>query len=111
MMNSRRIIFSAVLCATLARCEFLSAAQNDSPQNDNQSAMRTSNQHDKPSRTAGADSSREEGERVFAVHCARCHNAPESFSPRIAGTITRHMRVRANLSPDEERAVLEFFNP
>jgi cytochrome c5 len=106
MMNPRLIIFSAVLGATLATGEFLSAAQNDS-----QGAKHASNHNNKPSRTTHADSGQDEGERVFAEHCARCHNAPEGFSPRIAGTITRHMRVRANLSPEEERAVLRFFNP
>ena len=48
---------------------------------------------------------------MFTEHCSRCHNAPEGFSPRIAGTITRHMRVRANFSAAEERALLRFFNP
>ena len=110
-MNPRIVIFFAVLGATLATGGFLSAAQNDSPQNDSQSASHASNPDSKPSSAIHANSGPEEGERVFAAHCARCHNAPESFSPRIAGTITRHMRVRANLSPEEERAVLKFFNP
>jgi cytochrome c5 len=105
MMNPRLIIFFAVLGATLATGAFLSAAQNAS-----QGTIQASINHNKPSRTTHADSS-QEGDRVFAEHCARCHNAPEGFSPRIAGTITRHMRVRANLSPEEERAILRFFNP
>jgi cytochrome c5 len=106
MMNRRLIIFSVVLGATLSTGEFLSAAQNGS-----QGAKHVSNQDNKPSRPKRADNGQDEGERVFAANCARCHNAPEGFSPRIAGTITRHMRVRANLSPEEERAVLRFFNP
>jgi cytochrome c5 len=105
-MNPRLIIFFVVLAVTLVTGEFLSAAQNDS-----QGAKHASNHDNKSSRTTRADSGQEEGGRVFAEHCARCHNAPEGFSPRIAGTITRHMRVRANLSPEEERAVLRFFNP
>lgn len=52
-----------------------------------------------------------EGERVFQQHCSRCHNAPDSFSPRISGTIVRHMRVRASLSRREEDELLHFFNP
>ena len=51
------------------------------------------------------------GERVFQQNCARCHKAPDGFSPRIAGAITRHMRVRASLSKRDEEAVLRFFNP
>lgn len=53
----------------------------------------------------------DEGQRVFELHCSRCHTAPEGFSPRISGTIVRHMRVRASLSRYEERALLRFFNP
>jgi mono/diheme cytochrome c family protein len=53
----------------------------------------------------------EEGERIFAQNCSRCHNAPEGFSPRISGTIVRHMRVRASLSRHDEQELLRFFNP
>jgi cytochrome c5 len=53
----------------------------------------------------------DEGQRVFAENCSRCHNAPEGFSPRISGTIVRHMRVRANLSEHDEQVLLHFLNP
>jgi cytochrome c5 len=53
----------------------------------------------------------EEGERVFQQQCSRCHAAPESFSPRISGTVVRHMRVRASLSQSEEEKLLRFLNP
>jgi len=52
-----------------------------------------------------------DGERVFTQNCSRCHNPPDGFSPRIAGSVVRHMRVRANLSEKEAQAVLRFFNP
>jgi cytochrome c5 len=52
-----------------------------------------------------------EGERVFQQNCWRCHNAPEGFSPRISGTIVRHMRVRASLSQHDEKELLKFLNP
>lgn len=52
-----------------------------------------------------------EGERAFRQNCSRCHSAPESFPPQISGTIVRHMRVRANLSQEDERAILKFLNP
>ncbi|MGB9030852.1 MAG: cytochrome c [Acidobacteriaceae bacterium] len=55
--------------------------------------------------------SEDEGQRVFAQNCSRCHNAPEGFSPRISGSIVRHMRVRANLSEHDEQALLHFLNP
>jgi cytochrome c5 len=52
-----------------------------------------------------------EGERIFAQNCSRCHNAPEGFSPRITGTIVKHMRVRAQLSQHDEQELLRFLNP
>ncbi len=52
-----------------------------------------------------------EGERGFRQNCSRCHQAPESFPPQISGTIVRHMRVRASLSSENERAILKFLNP
>jgi cytochrome c5 len=63
---------------------------------------------------ASATSSQQHGDRgqeVFEQNCSRCHWAPEGFSPRISGTIVRHMRVRASLSQQDEEALLRFFNP
>jgi cytochrome c5 len=51
------------------------------------------------------------GERAFQQNCSRCHSAPEGFSPSISGTIVRHMRVRASLSSEDERAILKYLNP
>ena len=51
------------------------------------------------------------GEVKFKQNCSRCHEAPQGFSPRIAGTILRHMRVRASLSKQDEREILRFLNP
>jgi cytochrome c5 len=66
----------------------------------------------KPPVPAKAPSNHElDGDVVFQQHCSRCHNAPEGFSPRISGTIVRHMRIRASLSEREEQALLRFFNP
>lgn len=51
------------------------------------------------------------GQQVFEQNCSRCHNSPEGFSPRISGTIAMHMRVRANLSDADEKALRHFLNP
>jgi cytochrome c5 len=51
------------------------------------------------------------GEKKFKENCSRCHSAPESFSPRITGTIMRHMRVRASLSAQDEQDILKFLAP
>jgi cytochrome c5 len=52
-----------------------------------------------------------DGQLVFEQNCSRCHNAPQGFSPRISGTVTKHMRVRAGLSSEDEKAILRFLNP
>lgn len=52
-----------------------------------------------------------DGERIFQQNCSRCHTAPEGFSPRISGTVLRHMRMRASLSQKEEQELLRFLNP
>jgi cytochrome c5 len=52
-----------------------------------------------------------DGQKVFEQNCSRCHNAPQSFSPSISGTVVRHMRVRAGLSKEDAQAVLRFLNP
>jgi cytochrome c5 len=51
------------------------------------------------------------GQRVFQQNCARCHAAPQGFSPSASGAVARHMRVRANLSEADFRALLHFLNP
>ena len=52
-----------------------------------------------------------EGERKFQINCGRCHNPPERLSPRIAGTVIRHMHVRAMLSQEDAREILEYLTP
>ncbi len=64
----------------------------------------SSTQHTTPTAT-------DRGERVFQANCGRCHNPPEQISPRITGTVLRHMRERALLSPQDERDLLKFLAP
>ena len=52
-----------------------------------------------------------EGQRVFEQNCSRCHNPPDGFSPRISGAVVRHMRVRANLSDTDMKAIMQFLHP
>jgi|ERR1700722_17343026 cytochrome c5 len=73
------------------------------------SALPTSSQQAKGSAVHNA--TQRDGQLVFEQNCSRCHNAPQGFSPRISGTVVRHMRVRAGLSAEDEKALLRFFNP
>lgn len=52
-----------------------------------------------------------DGEKLFHTHCGRCHNPPEDLSPREAKAVVRQMRVRAMLTEQEERRLLEFLAP
>lgn len=60
---------------------------------------------------AAATATQGPGERKFQANCSRCHSAPEQLSPRIAGTVVRHMRVRASLSAEDERDILRYLAP
>lgn len=51
------------------------------------------------------------GQQLFEQNCSRCHADPDGFSPRISGTVVRHMRVRASLSKHDEQELLRFLNP
>jgi len=53
----------------------------------------------------------QEGERRFQANCGRCHNPPESLSPREVKAVLQHMRVRAMLSAEDERLILKFLAP
>jgi cytochrome c2 len=64
-----------------------------------------------PSAQLAASADASQGERVFKQNCARCHDAPQGFSPRISGTVIRHMRVRASLAAEDEKKLLKFLNP
>lgn len=79
-------------------------AQQLAQKTDSQAAPAQSHKASSP-----ADSG--DGERVFKQNCSRCHDAPQSFSPRISGTVIRHMRVRASLSEQDEKKLLRFLNP
>jgi cytochrome c5 len=96
-------LIAVAIVASLAR---ISAAQAEKQPRVPDS--RAAAQHQSASAKGGPA---EEGERVFKQNCSRCHNAPEGFSPRISGTIARHMRVRANLSRHDQEALVRFLNP
>jgi cytochrome c5 len=97
-----RLVLAAALWV-IAALPALSASKMQ--QQDSQTATNQSAKKD-----AGAASA-SEGEKKFKQNCSRCHEAPQSLSPHISGTILRHMRVRASLSQQDERDILKFLNP
>lgn len=57
----------------------------------------------KPTRAEGLD-----GDATYKANCTRCHAAPKKFSERRMATVMLHMRVRANLTEEETRAILKY---
>lgn len=90
-------------CGTL-----LIAAQPPAPAPQNNHAQ-PSPEH--PRYTPPPTASENLGEQKFRQNCARCHNAPDELSPRIAETVLMHMRVRASLSAADERNILRYLAP
>ena len=105
MRSFPRFAYVFPLYAALAPA-FVMASQTSSKSNSQPSAPTA--QKNAP---ASHSTQPSEGDRIFQQNCSRCHNAPEGFSPRISGTIVRHMRVRASLSQHDEQELLRFFNP
>ncbi len=50
------------------------------------------------------------GAKLWAQNCIRCHNIrnPASLSDRQWEIVLHHMRVRANLTAEEHKLILEF---
>ena len=100
-MNFRfllRLIFFGACIAVLA-----TRAQNPPPQNKPSAA--------KPAVSKSSAKESAEGEKRFEAHCGRCHVPPESLSPGQARTVVRQMRVRANLTSEDQRLILKYLAP
>lgn len=50
------------------------------------------------------------GAQLWAEQCQRCHNlrSPSSYSPAQWDVAMLHMRIRANLTPEQHLKILEF---
>lgn len=50
------------------------------------------------------------GAQLWAENCVRCHNirSPSNYSPAQWEVAMMHMRIRANLTPEEHKKILEF---
>lgn len=57
------------------------------------------------------ESASDDGEKRFEANCGRCHNAPENLSPREARAVVRQMRVRARLTAEDEKLILQYLAP
>ena len=50
------------------------------------------------------------GAQLWAENCQRCHNtrSPSTYNDAQWDVATIHMRVRANLTPEEHKKILQF---
>ena len=50
------------------------------------------------------------GQELWSMNCQRCHNmrSPEMYSNAQWDVIVHHMRVRANITGAEQRAIADF---
>jgi cytochrome c5 len=101
---SRKFCMAVVVALSVIAALPALSASRVQPQ-DSQTPAKQSAQKDAGATTAS------EGERKFKQNCSRCHEAPQNLSPRLSGTVLRHMRVRASLSQQDERDILKFLNP
>jgi cytochrome c5 len=102
-MNLRAIILTGIVSSALA---FPGLSQTAQP-----ASSATAKQQKSTSAAMAKDGRVHDGQKVFEQNCGRCHDAPPGFSSSISGTVSRHMRVRANMSQADYEALLRFFNP
>lgn len=96
------------LCLTVLSVTSVFAQGKPAP---SANASHASKQPTPSAQPAAAAATQDPGERKFQANCSRCHNPPDQLSPRIAGTVVRHMRVRASLSAEDERDILRYLAP
>ena len=103
-MGFNRRAWLAISIGLLSICSVVTHGQAAKPTGDQPAVAGTHSSKSKPE-------AQDPGERKFQANCGRCHNAPQQLSPRIAGTVLRHMRVRASLSASDERDILRYLAP
>ena len=71
----------------------------------------TQTQKEQKPAPAVSNSGQRSGEQIFMENCSRCHKPPMTISPRVTGTVVMHMRVRAKLSEQDQKALLRYLAP
>lgn len=98
MKSNKRLILSLPMCLLLGATLLLAGCRTGG----SQSAAATETD-------AGATVAMS-GAQVWANNCARCHNfrSPASYSDAEWDVAMHHMRLRANLTAEEHRSIVEF---
>ncbi len=97
-----RLLIGASLLAVFAIQILLAGCASPGPQADSGSAA-------KPASAQTADTGKG-GAQLWSENCVRCHNirSPGSYSGAQWDVAMLHMRVRANLTAEEHRKILQF---
>jgi cytochrome c5 len=103
----QRILVSLFLICSLCVCVATFAQTSTTPG----TKTKASRSNAPSSNATSSDAASSEGEKRFQVNCGRCHNPPEELPPAATRAVVRHMRVRAMLSAEDEKLILEFLNP
>ena len=86
--------FAIMLCLSLTLAAMLCAGDKTPAKSEKQTTQASS-----------------EGEKRFQAHCGRCHEVPEDIPRSVAGTVVKHMRIRANLTEEDEKLILQYIRP
>jgi len=106
----RITLFAASVLALFAICANVSG-QSPAQAAKKQSGAAKPAANQTQSAPSTTDQEQKEGERRFRANCGRCHNPPESISPREVKAVMQHMRVRAMLSAQDEELILKYLAP
>ncbi|HET9803217.1 MAG TPA: cytochrome c [Candidatus Acidoferrum sp.] len=111
-MKSARVL--AGLLVLFVASALLALAQEPANSNDasNSSTRAATHSSSRPqngsANTSGEAAIRIEGEKRFRTNCGRCHMPPHKFPPRVMAAAIRHMRVRAMLTDEDMRLILNY---
>ena len=99
-----KTIWTLIIAVTLAMALTLAGQAKPETQTEKEKLQATEKQKDKKSKISEGFSA----DDAYKANCTRCHSELPKVSERQMKTIIRHMRVRANMTSDEAKAILEY---
>ena len=97
-------IMSGILAATLIILAALQAIAGDKQSETTSTTTATTTESNASQKQTKG------GSQLWSENCARCHNmrSPSSYSDAEWDVVMHHMRIRALLTPEEHKKILEF---
>ncbi|MGE0405485.1 MAG: hypothetical protein AB7O65_04225 [Candidatus Korobacteraceae bacterium] len=108
-----RALGKLVLLITLALAAYGGILAQQAPPSQQSAAApaRSASAQSAQAKAAQTKQAAASGARLFQIHCRRCHQPPQSLSPKAAKTVLMHMRVRALLPEEDYQRILQFLAP